>query len=76
MNKVCKCPNGKKLIKGECKTEVINCKGGKLESGKCKCPNGNLLYEGECLNRTNCPPRSIKKGNICQRLKLGRFNHN
>ena len=71
INKVCKCPNGKKLIKGECKAVVIKCKGGILESGKCKCPDGRLLYEGECLNSSICPPRSIKEGNTCK--KCGRF---
>ena len=76
MNNVCKCPNGKKLIKGECKIEALKCIGGKLESGKCKCPGGNLLYEGECLNRTTCPARSIKEGNTCKRCRYKEISWN
>jgi len=64
-NRICKCPQGKMLVNGECIDDLKNCINGSYRLGKCICQPGFTLEGGKECVKANCEAGTFKNGK-CQ----------
>ncbi len=59
-NGICKCPQGKKIVNGNCIDTLKKCINGSYRLGKCICKPGFTLKGGKKCVKTNCEGGTFK----------------